>query len=62
MNQLIIGICLFILTVGSVVSQSVPSSVEKKIRQIYANKYPDDYSMQEALIKSQCESYLELNR
>lgn len=38
-------------------AQSVPSSVQQRIHQIYAQKYPDDFSMQKMLIEDQLKCY-----
>ena len=52
--NVILGITL--LAAISSVAQTVPSSVEQRIRQIYTEKYPDNYSMQKALIQDQIHS------
>jgi hypothetical protein len=48
--------------VPAVIAQSVPTSVEQRIRQIYAEKYPDNFSMQKTLIEDQLESYRYIER
>ncbi len=42
--------------------QSVPEDVEKRIRQIYTEKYPDNFSMQKILIDEQLASYRLIKR
>jgi len=42
--------------------QSVPSHVNQKIREYYARKYPDNFSMQKTLIEGQLDSYGFLQR
>lgn len=41
---------------------SVPPQVDRAIRQIYARKYPNDYSMQKVLVEDQLASYLFLQQ
>lgn len=48
---------LVLLVATSVFAQSVPRSVEQKMRQIYAERYPDNSSMQKTLINKQLKSY-----
>lgn len=38
-------------------AQSIPPDIQQKIRQIYAEKYPGNFSMQKALINDQFASY-----
>ena len=52
---MILVACIFIA--GSAFAQDVPYEIEQKIKEIYASKYPDDYSMQKILIQDQLESY-----
>lgn len=47
---------------SSAIAQSVPASVEQRIRHIYAQKYPDDFSMQKTLVDHQLESYRDVQR
>jgi hypothetical protein len=35
----------------------VPQDVFNKFKETYAQKYPDNYSMQKTLVHDQCESY-----
>ena len=55
-------LALLVLPATSAIAQSVPSSVEQRIRQIYAQKYPDNFSMQRTLIEDQLESYRYIQR
>src|SRR3989304_3314697 len=57
MKKVIACLALLVLAATSAVAQSVPASVEQRIRQIYAQKYPDNFSMQKTLVQDQCESY-----
>lgn len=52
-------ICLVLVAffTTSVSAQLAPADVEQKLRQIYADKYPDNFSMQKTLIVDQLESY-----
>ena len=43
-------------------NQVAPSDFEKRIRLIYARKYPNDFSMQKALIDDQLKSYHHMQR
>ncbi len=58
MKKFIVSICLLFFPIITVFAQSVPPLVEQRIKQIYAEKYPDDYSMQKILIDDQLESYV----
>lgn len=62
MKKLIACLALILLVATSVFAQSVPASVEQKIRQIYAEKYSDNSSMQKTLINDQLESYRFIQR
>jgi hypothetical protein len=54
----LLTICILIgLTLTDAMAQSVPTPVEQRVRQIYADKYPDNFSMQKTLIEDQLESY-----
>ena len=52
----ILGI-IGLVILGTGYAQEVPKHIEDKIRQIYAEKYPDNFSMQKTLINDQLESY-----
>lgn len=41
-------------------AQSIPNSVEQRVRQIYSEKYPDNFSMQKTLIQDQLASYQQM--
>ena len=43
-------------------AQNAPSHIEQKIREIYAQKYPDNYSMQKTLINNQLTCYSFMQR
>ena len=62
MKKVIACLALLVLAATSAVAQSVPASVEQRIRQIYAQKYPDNFSMQKTLIEDQLESYRYIQR
>jgi len=62
MKKLIACMALVLLVATSVFAQSVPRSVEQRIRQIYAEKYPDNFSMQKTLINSQLKAYRFIQR
>ena len=47
-------------TLHFLAAQQIPSAVDQKIRSIYAEKYPDNFSMQKTLIESQFKSYRRL--
>ncbi len=46
MRVFAIGVCLIMLTITNATAQSIPAPVEQRNRQIYAEKYPDNFSMQ----------------
>src|SRR5437899_11081484 len=62
MKKFIACLALLVLAATSAIAQSVPASVEQRIRQIYAQKYPDNFSMQKTLIEDQLESYRYIQR
>jgi hypothetical protein len=62
MKELVSCLAFVVLAVTSAIAQSVPGSVEQKIREIYAQKYPDNFSMQKTLIQDQLESYRYVQR
>ena len=55
-------ISLVLVTCSLALAQAIPSSVEQRIRQIYAQKYPDNFSMQKTLIEDQLECYRFIQR
>ena len=62
MKNVIACSALLVLAATSALAQSVPTAVEQRIRQIYAEKYPDNFSMQKILIADQLESYRYIKR
>jgi hypothetical protein len=50
-------IFLQLIVSTTVLAQLVPPDVEQRIKQVYIQKYPDDYSMQKTLIEDQINSY-----
>lgn len=53
---------ILVSTVMPAPAQPVPAEIETRVRQIYAQKYPDNYSMQKTLIEDQIESYRNMQR
>ena len=62
MKQLMSFLLLIGIFVSSAIAQPVPANMEQRIRQIYAAKYPDDFSMQKTLIEDQLDSYRLMQR
>jgi len=61
-RRIILVYLIYVLSASLAYSQSVPSDVKQKLQRIYANKYPNNPSLQETLIRDQIESYLLLQR
>ena len=59
-KQAIILLFIVFFPANSVFAQSVPYGVEQRIKQIYAEKYPNNFSMQKTLIEDQFASYRNL--
>ena len=62
MRKIFACLALITLVTSSALAQSVPADVEQRIRQIYADKYPGNFSMQKVLINDQFDSYKFIQR
>ena len=62
MKKLITITVLLLIFAANAFAQDAPDTVEKKLRQVYAQKYSNDFSMPKALIEDQLESYSFIQR